>query len=141
MAENSNFKEIMQAFAQHLGWEADEIDESQAHFLLTNDDGEDQELMIFSEGEQVEIIAPSLVGFTSEDELPHDVSTELLQRNADLDVGAWTLIDLDSELLYALRWTLDLDALAAIERDRFGEIAADLLRECADFDSEWDEDL
>lgn len=132
-----DFQQLLSRFADFLGWNPADINEHQAHFLLHGEEGEELELLVFLTGGRADFLIPSGMAFESEDEVLGDVSTELLQRNAGLVYGAWTLVELDEAYSYAIYWPVALEDLAEMPLEIFARRVKGLLKECADFDATW----
>lgn len=111
----ASFREIIQDFADHLGWEVDwsgksvsvdfetEPGEVQTVFITNNDD------------ETVEFDVFSNYFYENEEDIDHEVSTQLLMRNAKLTVGSWVLEQLEDGWHFSVMYNEDLDALEPMD--------------------------
>ncbi|MCX6082109.1 MAG: hypothetical protein NTW32_21485 [Chloroflexi bacterium] len=112
----ADFEKIIQDFAEHLEWEIDWNSEN-ASVDFEIEPGEVQTVFITNNGETVEFDVFSKYYFESEEDIPHPVSTQLLMRNTDLEVGAWVLEKLDDGWHFSVMYNEDLDTLDSMDYD------------------------
>ena len=139
MADNGrpDFEKTLARLAEFMGWDRADIEPHLARFLLRRDEQDEQEVLVFNTGGRADFLIPSGMAFEAEEDVLGDISTELLQRNAELVYGAWTLVELDEVYSYTVYWPAALEELAAMPPEIFARRIKALLKECADFDETW----
>ena len=112
----ANFEQIIKDFAEYLEWDLEWNNES-ASVDFEVEPGEVQTVFITNNGETVEFDVFSKYLFENEEDIAHSVSTQLLMRNAELEVGAWVLEKLDDGWHFSVMYNEDLDTLEAMDYD------------------------
>jgi len=112
----ADFEQIIRDFAEHLDWKIDWND-GNASVDFEIEPGEVQTVFITNNGETVEFDVFSKYYFESEADIAHTVSTQLLMRNVELEVGAWVLEKLDDGWHFSVMYNEDLDTLESMDYD------------------------
>lgn len=112
----ANFKEIIQDFADHFGWDV-EWGDGFASVDFEIESGETLTLFITDNDETVEFDVLSEYCYEDEEAIDHSVSTQMLMRNAELAVGAWVLEQLDDGWHFAVMYNEDVDTLKDMDYD------------------------
>jgi hypothetical protein len=137
MAQNgkTDFQDVLQRLAGHFGWDSSQIEEEEAVFDFKVESGNEKTLYLYLNEGSVEFNVPSDYGFDDAEDAPHEVSTILLRRNANVEVGAWILEDEDDgEWVYTLVWDADLETLASLGYEEIETIIHAMLEEVDEFD-------
>jgi len=137
------FREVIKEYAEENDWKISDIDKEQAILEFETDAGGQYNLYLEYNDASLVFSLPSSIVFEREGDVPDDVSTELLKRNADLDVGFWALEELEDGWGYVLYYDqklpnkdLDLD----LGREAFAEIIEDMMDEVEEFDDSWEDE-
>ncbi len=112
----ANFEQIIKDFAEYLEWDLEWNNES-ASVDFEVEPGEVQTVFITNNGETVEFDVFSKYLFENEEDIAHSVSTHLLMRNTELEVGAWVLEKLDDGWHFSVMYNEDLDTLDSMDYD------------------------
>jgi len=78
-----NFANTIRKYCEKNGWKVSELDNKKAVIRFSMSSGRNQTLFIFRYDTTLEFSVPSLAIFSSEDDIPHRLSTMLLKRNAE----------------------------------------------------------
>ncbi len=133
----AKFKDVITHFSDTLGWGVEEILDDCATFNLSSESGNEQTLFVTLNEEVIEFDIPSAAVYNSEDEISHELSTDLLKRNAELPVGAWVLEQIDDQWCYSIMWNTSLDELEGMDEETLSEVVNTLVEECDEFDQTW----
>ncbi len=136
----ADFKHILTNFAESFNWDTAEIGDDSALFVFQAESGNEQTLYVTLNDEMVEFDVPSAGVFPHEEDIPADISTRLLKRNAMLSVGGWAIEEIEDQWCFSLMWNEGLDELEKMEPDDFGAIIGTLIEECDQFDRSLEEE-
>ena len=141
-SNKKGFKEAIKQFAEENEWAVGEIDKESATLDFETEAGGEYTLYLDYDEDTLNFSVPSATVFENEEDLPGEVSTELLKRNSELDTGFWAIEELEDGWGYVLYhdqklpnkdFDLDLDA------DTFRQIVDDMIEEVEEFDDSWED--
>ncbi len=125
-----DFQKTIKGLAAKNTWKINDMNEDRAELLFDTDAGEQMvEIFQHEDGETLEFTASLQGGYDNEEDMPHEVSTMLLRRNWDLELGQWCIDEDGGQLYFTCGYNVsirDLDALF------FAEIVAALVHEAAE---------
>jgi len=126
-----NFRNTIQKYASHHGWRVAEVDSDHALLRFSMQSGRTQILYIMRYDTTLEFSVPSLVNFNSENEIPHYLSTLLLQRSTEKKYGFWCIEKVGGKFVYSYMHNAELQL---IDVEYFGRVVRAMLNECDDFE-------
>lgn len=91
MYQIPEFKPMIEKFCANSGWKPNDLKENSASLKFTMDSGREQVLYIIKYNEIVEFSVPSVASFDNESDIPHVLSTILMQKNATYKIGSWCI--------------------------------------------------
>lgn len=127
----SAFEKAIQAFAEANEWEAAELDADKAIFEFEMESGRTQTVYVIPYEDVVEFSVPSAASFESEEDIPHEASTILLQRNSQLKLGFWCMEEIEDEWCYEI---MHNESFEELDEENFAEIVEALINECDEFE-------
>ncbi len=125
------FQESILAYCAAQEWQVSEVDGNHAVVNVTLPSGRQQTLYAIRYGETLEFSAPSAAGFDREEQIPHFLSTLLLEINARNRLGFWCIERIEEKLVYSCMYNLEARLL---DQNIFGQIARALTGQCARFE-------
>ncbi len=140
MAETTRFKALIERLVRENGWAAPELHDEEAVVDYELEGGALYSLYFTLQDNVVEIAVPSEAVFENEEDIPHEASTMLLQRNMFTDAGFWGLDEFDDQLRYTLIHVELLDSLEESDSPELDELITALVEEVDEVNSIWEED-
>lgn len=128
----SNFKGTIQRYCANAGWRIAELDDKHAVLRFNMNSGRVQTLYVVRFETTLEFSVPSAAIFDSEDEIPHVLSTALLERNAEKKYGFWCIEKLNGRYAYSYMHNAELQL---IDSAYFAAVVRALTNECDDFEA------
>jgi hypothetical protein len=128
-SEFQNF--ITQMCAAHQ-WKITESDFEHAVIQFAVNDTRSQVLFIFGFDNALEFSVPSFASFDSLENVPHIISTTLLQINAKTKIGFWCLEQIGDRLVYSFMHNTGMDGMPEAQ---FGEIVTSLIQRVEEFEN------
>lgn len=123
----ANFRQMIQRWCSQQGWNITEMNEDQAILQLRVPAGRTQRVFIRKEDNSLEFFVPSAFQFTSIDAVPHYISSLLLKRNSEKNIGLWSIEKIDNQQSYAYRYRVELED---IDSSHFASVVRALIDEC-----------
>jgi hypothetical protein len=132
-----SFKGAMSEYAEEIGWEISELNQDSAVLEFETESGLVHTLYLTLKGNMLVFSVPAALLIESEADIPDDVSTLLLKRNADLEIGFWALEESEEGWTFMLYheqqlpnqdFEIDLDAVT------FRGIVEAMIVECDELD-------
>lgn len=93
--------------------------------------GRKQVVYAIQYGSVVEFSVQSAFVIDSEEEIPHALSTALLQKNSQYKLGAWCVEKISDKYVYSIMHNCDVQLL---DKDNFVQIVTSLITECDEFE-------
>jgi len=132
----ADFEAAVKGLAEANEWEVAESDKESAVIEFETEDGDTLGVFITRYDDFVEFTVPSATVFETEDEIPHEASTYLLQRNAELPLGFWCMeVSEDGDMFYSL---MHNEMAGPMDDETFADIVTTMLDECEEFEAQWD---
>ena len=130
MLFGANFQKTIKDLAAKNSWKINDINADRAELLFDTPAGE-QMLEIFQheDGETLEFTASLQGGYDNEEDMPHEVSTMLLRRNWDLELGQWCIDEDGGQLFFTCAYNV---VMSDLNPEFFAEIVAALVQETAE---------
>lgn len=127
----ANFKSTVKNYCQQIGWKIADIDDKHATLIFTMDSGRDQRLFLIRYEETIEFSVPSLIQIADEDDIPHQISTVLLKRNASKIYGFWAIEEINKKYTFSIMHNAQLELMNV---DFFAAVVRSLISECDEFE-------
>jgi hypothetical protein len=132
---SKDFQKALKALATANDWDIEFSGKTTASIEFASEAGEGIPLYVDRYEEQVVFTVSAAPIFKDEKDIPHDASTYLLRRNADLPFGFWCLEESDEgEMFYSL---VHAEPLGEMDTEHFADIVDVLMDECEEFDKQW----
>lgn len=128
-----DFEHKVKDYCRRWGWNIAEIDSSHATLIFTMASGRDQTLYVVPYQTTLEFSVPSMAMFEDLDDIPHYLSTTLLQRNASKKIGFWCIEIIGDNYVYSYMHNAELQLITP---DYFGAVVRELVAECEAFEQE-----
>ena len=126
------FEKLINDIAENLEWEV-AWEDDMASVDFEAESGNNLTLYISNDEGAIQFDVASDAGFASEDDIPHEVSTQLLKRNLLLDIGAWVVEAWGDEWYYSVVYSTNIEALEPMEYEEIQGIVDALIEECDEF--------
>ena len=85
------FRSTIEGYCRDIGWNISSIDNQIAVIRFDMESGSTQTLLIVKYDSTLEFSCPSGLKFDDIDDIPHNLSTFLLGKNAEYKLGFWAL--------------------------------------------------
>ena len=131
------FKAAVEEFAKDLGWQVSELNDTEAVIELNDE----QTLYIDFNEDTLVFSIPSIAWFETREDIAHEDSTYLLERNAEVKYGFWALVEMEEGWGYVLYYDQFLpneDFDMDLGSEAVGEIVEGMLEELDEFDAWWE---
>lgn len=129
----ATFAPTIQRYCAEHGWDIDQLTDELAVLKFEADTGNVQTVAIFPVKDTLEFVAHSDLGFDSDDDIPHRLSTLLLRKNSGLLLGSWSIEDIHSKSVFSLTYD---EEMRLMDAHRFERIVRYLAKECGEFEAE-----
>lgn len=126
-----NFRRTIERYASESNWRIADINDVRAIMRFNMSSGRTQTLFIIRYDSTLEFSVPSGLKFGAVDDVPHYLSTLLLQRNREPKVGFWCLEEISGKLVYSCMHNAELQL---IDSRYFRRVVSMLVDECDDFE-------
>jgi hypothetical protein len=113
-------------------WKIKELDDEHVVIQFAVNETRSQTLFIFGFDNSLEFSVPSFAAFDSLENLPHLISSTLLQVNAKTKIGFWCLEQIGDQLVYTFMHNTSMDN---VTEEIFGEIVTSIIQRVEEFES------
>jgi hypothetical protein len=113
-------------------WKITESDPDHAVIQFAVDETRTQTLFVFGFDNSLEFSVPSFAAFDSLDNVPHLISSTLLQINAKTKLGFWCLEHIGERFVYTFMHNADL---SSVDEVVFKEIVTTLIQRVNEFEN------
>ncbi len=125
------FNDLIKSHCANIGWSITELKDESAKIDFSMESGRKQTVYAIQYGSVVELSVPSAFAMDSEDEVPHILSTALLQKNSQYKLGAWCIEKISDKYVYSIMHNCDM---RFFDKDNFVQIVKHLITECDEFE-------
>jgi hypothetical protein len=132
----ANFERTIQKYCEDQSWKLADLNERRAILQFTMESGRTQTLYIIKYDTTLEFSVPSALSYPSTDDVPHYVSTLLLQRNSQKKIGFWCIEEIQGKKTYSCMHNAEMNLLNS---DYFGSVVSALIQECDEFEGTADQ--
>lgn len=127
----SAFKRTIKQYCGQHGWQISKLEDEFASLVFGMRSGRDQMCLISLHGWTLEFVVPSFLKYDDPDDMPHRLSTLLLQRSRERKIGFWCIFEAGGNYYYSAMHNAELRLMDAEE---FGRIVEALVSECDEFE-------
>ncbi len=127
----ATFAPTIQKYCEDYGWVIDEITDDIAVLKFEADSDNQQTIVIMCIKNTLEFLAHGGLGFASDDDIPHRLSTMLLRQNSELLLGTWRIQDINGKSVFSLVYD---DEMRLMDVNRFLQIVRYLVKTCQKFE-------
>ena len=131
LLSGADFQSTVERYASENGWKIAEISTGKAILRFSMRSGRTQTVFIIRYETTLEFSVPSALSFASVDDVPHYLSTLLLQRNRQPKVGFWCIEEISGKQVFSCMHNAELKL---IDSSYFGRVINALVTECDDFE-------
>lgn len=126
-----NFASTVRKYCAANGWNIADLNDSCATLRFTVNSKRTKTIFIIRYDLTIEFSVQSMAIFDSHDEIPHFLSTLLLERNAEKKIGFWCIEKIKNKFIYSCMHNAKIQLL---DKDHFADIVNTLINECDDFE-------
>lgn len=126
------FSSFISRMCAASNWAIREIDDEHAIIEFTLDQARSQTLFIFSFGDELEFSVPSFAAFDSLEDVPHFISSTLLQVNAKTKIGFWCLEQIGNKMVYSYMHNA---RMKMVDEAQFVDIVMTLVQRVDEFET------
>lgn len=130
------FRSTIEGYCRDIGWNISSIDNEIAVIKFNMESGSTQTLLIVKYDSTLEFSCPSGLKFDDIDDVPHNLSTFLLGKNAEYKLGFWALQKLGSKQTFSIIHNAEM---SLIDVNYFARLVVKLIQECDDFERKIEE--
>ncbi|MEG3927142.1 hypothetical protein [Microcoleus sp. D3_18a_C4] len=130
------FRSTIEGYCRDIGWNISRIDNEIAVIKFDMESGTTQTLLIVKYDSTLEFSCPSGLKFDEIDDVPHNLSTFLLGKNAEYKLGFWALQKLGGKQTFSIIHNAEM---SLIDVNYFGRVIIRLIQECDDFERKIEE--
>jgi hypothetical protein len=125
------FRSTVESYCQNLDWNIYKIDNKTAVIKFNMESGSTQTVFIIKYDLTIEFSCPSGLKFEDVDDIPHRLSTLLLQKNAEYKLGFWGIEDIGDQQVFSIIHNAEM---SLIDLDYFRRVVIQLVQECDEFE-------
>jgi len=138
-SQNSDIQQLPSEFSTFITrmcgahqWKITESDEEHACIQFAVNETRSQTLFVFYFDNSLEFSVPSFAAFDSLENVPHLISSTLLQINAKTKLGFWCLEQIGERIVYTYMHNASMENVTEYI---FGEIVTSLIQRVEEFES------
>jgi hypothetical protein len=128
----TDFLDFITRMCGAQNWKITESDNEHAIIQFAVNEARSQTLFIFSFDDALEFSVPSFAAFDSLEDVPHLISSTLLQVNAKTKIGFWCLEQIGDHHVYTF---MHNTSITGMTESVFGEIATALIQRVEEFEN------
>lgn len=132
----ATFERTIKQYCDDQGWQLADLNDRRAILQFTMESGRTQTLYIIKYDTTLEFSVPSALSYASTDDVPHQVSTLLLQRNAQKKIGFWCIEEIQDKKTYSCMHNAEVNL---IDSNYFASVVSALIEECDEFEGTADQ--
>ncbi|WP_341730814.1 hypothetical protein [Microcoleus sp. EPA2] len=125
------FRSTIEGYCRDIGWKISSIDNQIAVIKFDMESGSTQTLFIVKYDSTLEFSCPSGLKFDDIDDIPHNLSTFLLGKNAEYKLGFWALQKIGEKQTFSIIHNAEM---SLIDVNYFRKILIILVEKCDEFE-------
>jgi hypothetical protein len=125
------FRSTIEGYCRDIGWNISSIDNQRAVIRFDMESGSTQTLFIVKYDSTLEFSCPSGLKFDEIDDIPHNLSTFLLGKNAEYKLGFWALQKIGGKQIFSIIHNAEM---SLIDVNYFGRVVIMLVEKCDEFE-------
>jgi hypothetical protein len=127
----ANFRVTIQKYCSQNNWRPSDINDRRAILKFDMKSGRTQTLYIIKFDTTLEFSVPSMINFSSEDDIPHYISTILMKRNRERKIGFWCIEIIGNKQTYSAMHNAEMKLM---DSDYFALVIQALISDCDEFE-------
>lgn len=127
----ANFENTITKYCAACGWKLADLNNRRAILRFNMDSGRVKTLFIVRYDTTLEFSVQSMAAFDSEDNIPHFLSTLLLQWSTDYKMGFWCIENIGEKHVYSVMHNAEMQL---INNTYFERVVRKLISECDKFE-------
>jgi len=127
-----NFKKTVRNYCSSIGWDIADLTDKKAVLDFEMESGRAQRLYIIRYDSTLEFSVPSIYNFESEDEIPHFISTILMQKNSTKKIGFWCIEEISDKHYYSVMHNAEIELM---NEEYFSTVVRTLINDCDEFET------
>jgi hypothetical protein len=128
---SNNFQSTIISYCNQIGWGISEINSSKAVLKFKMNSGTTQTAFILRYDSTLEISCPSGLKFDDFSEIPHVLSSYLLQENCKFKVGFWCIENIGNRQVFSIMHNAEI---SLINVNYFAKVVRTLIDKCDEFE-------
>lgn len=129
----NQFEKTIRNYCEQIGWRINKINQNSAVLKFTMNRGTTQTVFIIRYESTLEFSCPSGIKFDTFDDIPHQLSTFLLEKNSKYKIGFWCIEEIGGEKHYSIMHNAEISLM---DTSYFESIINKITNECDDFEQE-----
>lgn len=125
------FRSTIEGYCRDIGWKISSIDNQIAVIRFDMESGSTQTLFIVKYDSTLEFSCPSGLKFDDIDDIPHNLSTFLLGKNAEYKLGFWALQKIGEKQTFSIIHNAEM---SLIDVNYFRKLLIILVEKCDEFE-------
>ncbi len=125
------FRSTIEGYCRDIGWKISSIDNQIAVIRFDMESGSTQTLFIVKYDSTLEFSCPSGLKFDDIDDIPHNLSTFLLGKNAEYKLGFWALQKIGGKQTFSIIHNAEM---SLIDVNYFRKLLIILVEKCDEFE-------
>lgn len=125
------FRSTIEGYCRDIGWNISSIDNQIAVIRFDMESGSTQTLLIVKYDSTLEFSCPSGLKFDDIDDIPHNLSTFLLGKNAEYKLGFWALQKIGGKQTFSIIHNAEM---SLIDVNYFRKLLIMLVEKCDEFE-------
>ncbi len=126
-----NFTNTIMKYCAVHGWKIADLNDKRAVIKFNMSSGRSQTLYIIRYEATLEFSVPSMAAYSSEDSIPHILSTLLLKRSSEKKIGFWCIERIAGKYVYSCMHNAEMQL---IDANYFAKVVRALISECDEFE-------
>ncbi len=125
------FRSTIESYCRENNWPLSHIDNDKAILEFKMESGNEQTVFIVRYDNTLEISCPSGFKFSDQDDIPHGLSTVLLQKNSQSKIGFWCIEKITGKQVFSIMHNIEISLMDA---KYFTKVVVYLVNSCDEFE-------
>jgi len=127
----NQFEKTIRNYCEQIGWKIKDINHERAILKFNMNSGTTQTVFIIRYESTLEFSCPSGLKYNSFDDIPHQLSTYLLEKNSKYKIAFWCIEEIGGEKHYSIMHNAEISLMNV---QYFKNIVNKVIEECDDFE-------
>jgi len=126
-----NFQTTIQNYCDQIGWSVAGMNQDQAILVFEMESGREQIVSIIRYEQILEFTVPTMIESETEEDIPHELSTILMKRNAGMSFGFWAIKQINDKFTFCIMHNLPFEFITV---DYFKTVTDALYSQCEELE-------